>query len=164
MRGQWVLLSYRLPREPSTPRIALWRKLKKLGVAQFADSVVALPDDARTREHLEWLAEEVLEWGGEAGVWIATATTQAQELQLIEQMRSARALEYAEFTTQAAAALDTSAAERVKSLRRLRNQWRLITRRDYFPPPERNDAHAALRQLADPDAQTIRGATMEGSL
>ncbi|WP_317815186.1 Chromate resistance protein ChrB [Rhodococcus sp. IEGM 1408] len=163
-RGQWVLLSYRLPREPSTPRIALWRRLKKLGVAQFADNVVALPDDARSREHLEWLAVEVLEWGGEAGVWIASATTQTQELQLIEQMRSARALEYAEFTTQASAALDTSEAERVISLRRLRNQWRQITRRDYFPPLERTYAHAALRHLADPNAQTTQGPKMEESL
>ncbi|MEV4644831.1 hypothetical protein [Saccharopolyspora sp. NPDC049357] len=38
--GEWVLLSYRMPREPSTPRIAVWRKLKRLGVAQLADGVV----------------------------------------------------------------------------------------------------------------------------
>src|SRR4051794_9204915 len=29
-RTSWVLLAYRLPREPSTPRIALWRKLRAL--------------------------------------------------------------------------------------------------------------------------------------
>lgn len=47
--GTWVLLSYRLPREPSTPRITIWRKLKRLGVAQISDGLVALPADARTR-------------------------------------------------------------------------------------------------------------------
>ena len=30
----WVLLAYRLPREPSTPRSALWRKLHLLGAQQ----------------------------------------------------------------------------------------------------------------------------------
>ena len=45
---QWVLLSYRIPREPSTPPIAVWRKLKRLGVGQIGDGVVALPADART--------------------------------------------------------------------------------------------------------------------
>ena len=30
----WVLLAYRLPRVPSTPRSAVWRKLKRLGVAE----------------------------------------------------------------------------------------------------------------------------------
>jgi hypothetical protein len=32
---RWVMLAYRLPREPSTPRITVWRKLKRLGVAQL---------------------------------------------------------------------------------------------------------------------------------
>jgi hypothetical protein len=73
--GEWVLLTYRLPREPSTPRITLWRKLKKLGVAQLADGVAALPADARTREQLEWLADEVIESGGQAGVWLAHPST-----------------------------------------------------------------------------------------
>ncbi len=43
--GEWVLLSYRLPREPSTPRIGIWRKIKRLGVAYLADGLVALPAD-----------------------------------------------------------------------------------------------------------------------
>ena len=63
-------MAYRLPREPSTPRIALWRKLRRLGVVQLVDGLVALPADARTKEQLEWLAEEVLDAGGEATVWV----------------------------------------------------------------------------------------------
>ncbi len=47
--SQWVFLAYRLPREPSTPRITVWRKLKRLGVAQILDGLVALPMDARNR-------------------------------------------------------------------------------------------------------------------
>jgi hypothetical protein len=50
------MLSYRLPREPSRPRIALWRQLKRFGVAQISDGLVALPAEARTREQLEWAA------------------------------------------------------------------------------------------------------------
>ena len=45
----WVLLTYHLPREPSTPRITLWRKLNRLGVAKISDGLVALPLDSRTR-------------------------------------------------------------------------------------------------------------------
>src|SRR5438876_11503613 len=77
--GQWVLLAYRLPREPSTPRIALWRALRRLGVGQLLDGLVALPADNRTRERLEWLADEVIEAGGEASVWLARPGSAAQE-------------------------------------------------------------------------------------
>lgn len=61
--GEWVFLTYSLPRTPSAPRLSLWRKLKRLGVAQLADGLVALPADARTREQLEWAAEEVVTAG-----------------------------------------------------------------------------------------------------
>src|SRR5258707_14598938 len=47
-RTRWVLLAYRLPHEPSTPRIAVWRQLRHLGVGHVSDGVVALPLDART--------------------------------------------------------------------------------------------------------------------
>lgn len=155
-RRLWVLLHYRLPREPSTPRIALWRKLKKLGVAQMSDGVVALPDDARSREHLEWLADEVQEWGGEAGVWVATPTSRSQEMALIEQMAAARAAEYVDLADQAEAA--ATGTDTAKALRRLRGQWRQITRRDYFPPAERDWAHAALRRLSSTSQADAEGA------
>src|SRR5256714_12839010 len=64
---EWVLLAYRLPREPSTPRIGVWRKLRRLGAVQLVDGLVALPADAATIEAFDWLAEEVVEAGGQGG-------------------------------------------------------------------------------------------------
>src|SRR5258708_22357601 len=66
---EWLLLAYRMPREPSTPRIAVWRKLTSLGVAKLGDGLVGLPADARSQERLEWIADEVAEAGGEATLW-----------------------------------------------------------------------------------------------
>jgi uncharacterized protein YdbL (DUF1318 family) len=147
--GRWVLLAYRLPREPSNPRVAVWRKLERLGVARLGDGLVALPADARTREQLEWLAEEVLEAGGTATVWLATPGSAAQERAIAETMRAARAAEYRAVTDQAqAAAAGAGAAERTRTARRLRGELRRIARRDFFPPTEREAARAAVDALA----------------
>jgi hypothetical protein len=143
-----VLLTYRLPREPSAPRLALWRKLRRLGVAQLSDGLVALPADARTREQLEWAAEEVEEAGGSAGVWLARPTTRALERDVADPMNEARAVEFRDIAQRASDALTDPAAEQLQVLRRLRTQMRRVERRDFFRPPEREQARLALRDLA----------------
>jgi NAD(P)-dependent dehydrogenase (short-subunit alcohol dehydrogenase family) len=62
----WVLLSSRLPREPSRLRLAVWRRLRRLGAVLLNDAIWVLPADAKTREAFEWLAEEIGEQGGTA--------------------------------------------------------------------------------------------------
>jgi hypothetical protein len=144
----WVLLCYRVPREPSAPRIAVWRKLRRLGVGQLGDGLVALPADARTREQLEWVAEEVTEAGGSAGVWLARPATVTQERELAMVMAAARAAEYTALIAEAETALGSEDAARAAALRRLRGELRRITRRDYFPPLVRDQARAAVEALA----------------
>lgn len=78
----WVLLAYRMPREPSTARVAVWRRLRKLGVVQLVDGLVALPADDRTIEQLEWIAERVVEGNGEAMVWIAHPRSKLDDARL----------------------------------------------------------------------------------
>jgi uncharacterized protein YdbL (DUF1318 family) len=147
--GNWVLLSYRMPREPSTPRITIWRKLKRLGVAQLGDGQIALPADARTREHLDWIAEEIVESGGTATVWLAQPATLAQERELAAAMAAARREEYQSVIDQASAAT-AQEPERTRTIRRLRDEMRRIQRRDYFPPVERDAARQAVERLAEP--------------
>jgi hypothetical protein len=82
-RPRWVLLVYRLPREPSRHRVAVWRKLRDLGALYLQDGVAALPEDAVTREQLEWLQLRVREAGGEATLWEAKPGTEAEERELV---------------------------------------------------------------------------------
>ena len=147
-RSRWVLLAYHLPREPSTPRIALWRKLRRLGVVQLQDGLVALPLDARTREQLEWLAEEVTEAGGQAGIWLAEPATAAQECALVQRMAAAVAVDYQTVATEAEAARSQPPGPRRRTVGRLRRELRRIGLRDHFPPPERDLARAAVAELA----------------
>ena len=157
--GEWVLLAYRVPREPSTPRIAIWRKLKQLGVAQLGDGLVALPADARTREQLDWAADDVVEAGGTASVWLARPASAAAEKDLAGQLAAARAAEYAAVTAAARTAEDLTGAARAAAVRKLRGELRRIVRRDFFPPAERDTAQTAVRYLADSGTDTAASAT-----
>lgn len=143
----WVLLAYRLPREPSTPRITVWRKLKRLGVAQLLDGLVTLPADARTREQLEWVADEVQQAGGTASVWIGRPGSAAQERTVAAAMAEAIAAEYRAVIADAAAAIDADIVERRRTLARLRRELHRIGMRDHFPPSERQHARDAVRAL-----------------
>lgn len=146
--GEWVFLTYALPRNPSAPRLALWRRLKRLGVAQLADGLVALPADARTREQLEWAAEEVTDHGGRAGIWLARPTSRAQERELKQAMNAARAAEFEGVAADALEALALAPIERTRALRRLREENRRIRKRDFFRPQQREAARRALDELA----------------
>jgi hypothetical protein len=146
-RVSWVLLAYRLPREPSTPRSALWRKLRRLGAVQVLDGLAALPLDARNREQLEWLADEVVEAGGEATIWVGELGSAAQERELAARMADGVAVDYRALIEQAAAARVQPAGKRQRTLKRLRRELRRIRVRDFFPPPERERAQRALEEL-----------------
>ena len=142
-----MLLAFRLPREPSTPRIALWRKLKRLGAAQLLDGLVALPLDSRNREQLEWLADDVIEAGGEATIWIGELASAEQERQLVARMRELVAGDYRALIAAAEAARSQNSGRR-RSLARLRRELRRIRQRDYFPSEERELAQQAVEELA----------------
>jgi hypothetical protein len=147
--GDWVMLAYRLPREPSTPRIALWRRLKRLGVVQLLDGLVALPADAKTREQLEWAADEVTDAGGDASIWIAQPATAAEERALAARMAAAVAADYQAVIEAAQAATRGDAAARRRTLRRLRRTMHAIESRDFFPPSQRERARAAVERLEE---------------
>lgn len=142
----WVLLAYRLPREPSTPRAALWRALRRLGAVQIVDGLVALPDVERTREHFGWLADGVVEAGGEATTWVATFTSPAQERALQARMQEAIVSEY-EGLVEAAAAAAAAPELAHREVTRLRRELQRTVARDFSAPPERDAARAAVLRL-----------------
>jgi hypothetical protein len=148
-KQRWLILIYRLPREPSRPRVAAWRKLKALGALYLQDGVVALPEDAVTREQLEWLQLQIREANGDATLWEAQPTTSGENRELVETFRSSREEAY------------TTIIEGAKRIRRkaelaggrtlldelakLEREFRMERRRDYFRSPLRKEAASALK-------------------
>ena len=85
----WMLLVYNVPNKPTSSRLFVWRKLKKLGALLLHDAVWALPATPHTREQLRWLASEIAELNGEATVWEAKQALATDEEKLIARFAAA---------------------------------------------------------------------------
>jgi hypothetical protein len=92
----WMLLVYKVPTEPTSGRVFVWRKLKKLGAILLHDSVWVLPATSRTREQFRWLANEILELKGDATVWESQLTLGIDEDKLVQQFATTIDAEYRE--------------------------------------------------------------------
>jgi hypothetical protein len=151
-KTRWLILIYQLPREPSRHRVAVWRKLKALGALYLQDGAAALPEDAVTREQLEWLQLRVWEAGGEATLWEALPNTVAEGKSLVEEFRTSREAAYKDLISAAdrlrrKAALGSDTTSLLEDLGKMEREFRAERRRDYFRSPLRNEAAAALRAV-----------------
>jgi hypothetical protein len=81
----WVLLVYKIPREPTSSRALIWRKLKRLGALLLHDAVWVLPATPWTREQFQWLAVEIGELEGEAYLWESHLLLNGQADALVQQ-------------------------------------------------------------------------------
>jgi hypothetical protein len=128
--------------------VAVWRKLRDLGALYLQDGVAALPEDAVTREQLEWLQLRVRQAGGQATLWEGRPGTMAEEAELVEAFRSSREEAYQAII---------AGAQRIRrkaqmggralseQLGKLEREFRAQRRRDYFRSPLRLEAAGALK-------------------
>src|SRR4051812_25899984 len=135
-----------MPREPSAPRITLWRKLRRLGAVQVVDGLVALPASPRTREQFDWLAEEVVESGGAAWTWVAQSGSVEQDEALAAQFSESAAEAYRSLLDELAGLSVDALTPR--TLGRLRRELHRIESRDHAGPPEHELARRAIDELA----------------
>jgi hypothetical protein len=160
-RTRWVILVYQLPREPSRHRVAVWRKLKDLGALYLQDGVATLPEDAVTREQLEWLQLRVREAGGEATLWEGRPGTVAEERELVGAFRTSREEAYRAIVAEAERVrrkAEMGGGALLEQLGKLEREFRAERRRDYFRSPLRTEAADALKATR----QAVREATGGG--
>jgi len=124
----WLLLVYKVPPEPTANRVAVWRKLKRLGAILLHDAVWVLPASPRTREELRWLASEIRDRCGEAMVWEGAPSLPGQGETLVEQFLAQVDTVYGEIL----AALESAALGAEIDLAALSRRYQQTRRQDYF--------------------------------
>jgi hypothetical protein len=124
---QWILLVYKVPNEPSAKRVAIWRKLKRLGAILLHDGAWILPATDQTREQFQWLASEIVEMDGEASVWDSQILPGPQEQALIREFVNQVDETYREILSE----LD----KRVIDLSGVSRRYQQALAQDYFDSP-----------------------------
>lgn len=132
----WLLLSYKVPREPTSARVYVWRKLRRLGALPIQDAVWVLPLSPVTHEQFEWLASEIDELGGEASVWESRAALDGQDEALTERFRTAVEEHYRQILS--------DLKRKNADLGALARQYRQVLSRDYFKSELGGRVRAAL--------------------
>ncbi len=92
----WLLLTYKVPPEPASKRIALWRRLKGMGAVYLQNGVCLVP---RTDDHarrLKMLENDIAEMGGEAVILETVALDRAQQEKVVARFKADRDEAYRE--------------------------------------------------------------------
>jgi DNA-binding transcriptional regulator PaaX len=94
--GPWLMLIYRVPSDSSRARVAVWRRLKRLGGFYVQQAVCVLPDRGELRERLTRVRGLIEELGGSSVFLTLTDVEEDARVQFAEGLRSQSAKEYAE--------------------------------------------------------------------
>jgi hypothetical protein len=96
----WLLITYRLPAERSSARVAVWREVRRSGALQLQKSVVAFPDTDGFRNAVTRVRAAVGEVGGTVLALRGEALEGEDDARLRAAWNEARAAEYAELAAE----------------------------------------------------------------
>lgn len=134
MKSNWIALAWRLPSGSSTPRVTIWRTLKRLGAASLTPGAALLPFREDLLEQVGWIAQEIDEMGGDAWVLPVTELSEAEESSVRAQVNAERDAEYLELATEATRATGAAWQEVLtgRELAALRRRLHRIESRDHY--------------------------------
>lgn len=169
--GSWLLLTYKVPAEPSKRRVALWRRLKGMGAVYLQNGVCVLPKTDDHVRRLKIIENDIAEMAGEAVILETVALDRAQEEKVVARFKADRDEEYREFLVKCADFESEIAKETVAEhftyaeleendvdLKKLQSWLEKIKKLDFYNAPLRADSDERLRAceaLLDAYAQRV---------
>jgi hypothetical protein len=146
----WLLLLYSLPSRQKTERVAVWRRLKKIGAVQIKTSTYLLPDSPPQYEHFQWLAQQIKDFGGDATLARVQEIEGLPNEKLIALFNRARDEDYSAIKKALhgflARGKKTDPETNATELERLTRQFRVIREIDFFQSPRGQDVQMLLRR------------------
>jgi hypothetical protein len=152
--SSWLLLLFSLPTKRKTERVAVWRRLKKMGAVQLKTSTYLLPDEPAQYEQFQWLAQQIRDYGGDSTL------VRAQEIEgltrdaVVSLFNTAREAQYADLKKALQnfisrhRKLDAESA--AVELERLTKQFRELRQMDFFDSARGHEVAMLLRRAEGP--------------
>lgn len=157
----WLLMTYKVPAEPTTKRIALWRKLKGMGGVYLQNGVCLLPKTEEHLRQLKRLEHDVQEMGGDCVILETTALDKVQQDRVIGRFKADRNEQYSELLGRCADFKKEIAKEIAKQkftyaeleeedtdLKKLFGWFEKIKKLDFYGAPLAQEAQAQLQECA----------------
>lgn len=152
----WLVFSYSLPSKTrSSPRVTLWRRLRRLGAISVKTGLYVLPAGDESVEGFQWLAQEVQQANGDALILHVDRFEGLSEDRLREMFREVRQQEYIEIEIQAEELEKKITSKepieddkKIKeAIAKLRKRYSEILRLDFFDCPYAQIVAARLTKI-----------------
>jgi hypothetical protein len=163
----WIVFSYSLPtKAASSRRVALWRRLQRLGAVTPKAGVYVLPERDDCLEAFQWLAQEVQQANGEAVVMRVDRFEGLSDQQVVDLFHDSCREGYLALeneTAEVEKALfakksSKSRGERLDRFQRLQKRYAEVASVDFFDSPEGVRVAAKLRGVEQELRVRISGA------
>ncbi|HEY8291247.1 MAG TPA: Chromate resistance protein ChrB [Thermomicrobiales bacterium] len=147
------MLVYRVPTEPASKRVAVWRDLKRMGALYLQQCVCILPDLPAVRDDLERVTTKIPEMEGEYTLFDVPLLADADATKIVAAFRLLRDKEYAEIIEECETKFVKEiefehfrqnytfeeAEEIGQDLEKIRRWYARIVERDWFGASRRED-------------------------
>jgi hypothetical protein len=152
--NSWLLLLFSLPTNRNTERVAVWRRLKKMGAVQIKTSTYLLPDEPAQYEQFQWLAKQIRDYAGDSTLIRAHEIEGLTKERVIAIFNDARAKDYGELRKSLQSFIarqkKMDAEEAGSELERLTRRFREVRPVDFFDSPLGHDVSMLLRRAEGP--------------
>lgn len=160
---KWIVFNYSLPtKQGASSRVALWRRLQRLGSISIAGGAYTLPAREECIEAFQWLAQEIHSASGQALIIHVERFEGLTEPQIVELFNSARTEDYeglsAEIDELNKANTNNKSEDSTQIqgvLAKLRRRYADIARIDYFHSPRGQKVAQSLDDLEKRISPTV---------
>ncbi len=169
--NEWLLLSYKTSPEPSSKRVAIWRKIKGFGAIYIQNGVCLLPKNEEHQRQFKIVQNEIISIGGEALLLETRGLDKKEEENIILRFNNERNDQYEEFIdkcndyfkeirkeTENKHFTYAELEENDEDLRKQKNWLEKIKKLDFFGAPLLAEAEKQLlicEQMLDEFAQNV---------